>query len=85
MPEMDFLDIGGGFTMIHPEGNKNFDSTGPKIGKLIDEYFPDPKVQVIAEPGRYVCESAVYLASKIIGQKVMPNGKRHYYIDNGIY
>ena len=82
---MDFLDIGGGFTMINPDNTKNFDYTAPLIGKLIEDLFPDPKIQVIAEPGRYISESAMIYATRIIGQKVLPSGNRHYYVNGGIY
>ena len=37
MPEMDFLDLGGGFTLIHDEKIKNFPYVAPLIGKLLDE------------------------------------------------
>ena len=82
---MDFLDLGGGFTLIHAEKIKNFPYVAPLIGKLLDDLFPSRQVQVIAEPGRYVMESACYLLTRIIGQKVMGDGKRHYYINNGLY
>ena len=85
MPEMTFLDIGGGFTMIHEDKVKNFPFVAPLIGKLVDKLFPDPNILVIAEPGRYVVESTCYLLSRIIGQKTLGNGHRHYYINNGVY
>ena len=55
------------------------------IGKLLDEVFPEPNIQIIAEPGRYIVESIAFMASKIIGQKTLRNGDRHYYVNNGIY
>lgn len=82
---MDFLDIGGGFTLIFPDTGKNFDEVAPMIGNLLDEIFPEPNIRIIAEPGRYVVESVVYMASKIIGSKIMKSGDRHYYVNNGIY
>ena len=60
---MDFVDIGGGFTYIFPGTGKNFDEVGPKIGKLLDKVFPDPSIRIIAEPGRLISESSVYVAS----------------------
>lgn len=84
LKEMDFLDIGGGFTLICPGTGKNFDEVAPLIGKSLDKIFPEKHIRVIAEPGRYVCETVCYLASAIIGQKNI-NGNRHYYINNGIY
>lgn len=85
MQPMDLLDIGGGFTLILPHSSKNFDEVAPSINGLIEQLFPDPSVRVIAEPGRYICESVVYLASCIIGQKTLDSGNRHYYLNNGIY
>ena len=82
---MDFLDIGGGFTLICPGTGKNFEEVAPMIGKLLDEVFPEPNIQIIAEPGRYIVESIAFMASKIIGQKTLRNGDRHYYVNNGIY
>ena len=86
LKEMDFLDIGGGFTLLQPIGNgKNIDEVGSKINSLINELFPDTKVQVIAEPGRYISEAVQYLCSRIIGSKTMKDGHKHYYLNNGIY
>jgi len=65
---MDFLDIGGGFTLILPGSGKNFEEVAPLIQQLLDELFPEEEgVRIIAEPGRYICESVCYLASRIIG------------------
>ena len=72
LEEMNFLDVGGGFTCHHgyhggePDPAKNFEFVAPQISALIDELFPDPKVQVIARPGRFISESSVYLTSRII-------------------
>lgn len=63
LPKMKFLDIGGGFTCILPGTGKNFDEVAPTIGNLIDKHFPDPTIRVIGEPGRYICESSLYLAT----------------------
>jgi diaminopimelate decarboxylase len=64
---------------------KNFDEVAPKIGALVEKLFPDRSIRVIAEPGRYICESVCFLASRIIGKKVLGSGKHHYYVNNGIY
>ena len=86
LEEMDFLDIGGGFTMLDESNmQKNFTDVAPKIAQLIDELFPEPHIRIVGEPGRYIVESSVYLVSSIIGQKEKKNGEKHYYINNGIY
>ena len=84
LPKMDLVDIGGGFTYIFPGTGKNFDDVAQPIGKLIDELFPDPTIRIIAEPGRFISESSVYVASQVIGKKDLPDGKE-YFINNGIY
>ena len=81
---MDFIDIGGGFTLICPKTGKNFDEVAPLIGKCLDKVFPEKNIRFIAEPGRFICETVSYHASQIIGQKNI-NGNRHYYINSGIY
>lgn len=83
--KMDFLDIGGGFTLIHDEDEKNFHYVGPQVGKILDEVFPSLEVQIVAEPGRYVSESVSYLLSRIIGQKTFGNGNRQYYCNSSLY
>jgi len=85
LKEMDFLDIGGGFTLIYPGTGKNFDEVAPMISNLLDEIFPEPNIQIIAEPGRFIVESVAFMASRVIGQKTLKNGDRHYYVNNGIY
>jgi ornithine decarboxylase len=57
----------------------------PKIGQLLDKLFPDTSIRCIAEPGRYISESVVYLTSTIIGSKVLASGVHHYYLDSGVY
>ena len=69
LPPLELIDIGGGFTMVSPEQEKNFDFVAPLISEAIDKYFPEEDVTFIAEPGRYVSESAVYHAATIIGTK----------------
>lgn len=85
MPEMDLIDIGGGFTLTLPDSGKNFDEVAEHIGKTIDELFPDPKVRVIAEPGRYISEDVNHLVCQFIGKKITSNGNKHLYINNGTY
>lgn len=67
MDKMDFLDIGGGFTMVSSTSEKNFYMVAPMITKVLDKHFPDDSVQIIGEPGRFISESVSYLVSRIIG------------------
>ena len=90
LEEMNFLDIGGGFTCHHgyhggePNPAKNFEFVAPQISALIDQLFPDPSVQVIAEPGRLISESVAYLTSRINLVKTTSE-RRGYYLNSGIY
>jgi ornithine decarboxylase len=85
MKPLNLIDIGGGFTMVNPDQEKNFDFVAPLISSTLDQIFPERNIRIIAEPGRYISESAYYITSTIIGSKELPNGARHYYIDSGIY
>lgn len=83
--KMNLLDIGGGFTMINPDKGLNFNAVAAQIGNFLDEVFPEDSVRIIAEPGRYIGESALHLFSKVFSKKSMPDGHQHYYVNNGIY
>lgn len=53
--------------------------------KSINDCLADfEDVEVWAEPGRYICGSAVNVITSIIG-KQMREEKQWYYIDDGIY
>jgi ornithine decarboxylase len=67
MPEMDMLDIGGGFSMSSAIPDNNFDIVAPKIQNMLNEYFPgkNKKVRVIGEPGRYICQDSMSLCVKV--------------------
>ena len=72
MPPMNFVGIGGGWTYVkkgkHPE---NFDNVAPKLGKLIDKYFGDQNIRIVADAGRFLTESVTYVAIQITGQKTI--------------
>ncbi|XP_013140613.1 PREDICTED: ornithine decarboxylase 2-like [Papilio polytes] len=59
---MNIVDIGGGFLSDRTD---RVDQAAKLINKALDEYFPDKTVQVIAEPGRYVCDSSYTLYCSI--------------------
>jgi ornithine decarboxylase len=85
MEPMDLIDIGGGFTLVNPDKARNFDHVAPIIGAALDRLFPERNIRCIAEPGRYISESVVYLATTIIGAKTLASGSKHYYLDSGVY
>ena len=69
MPPLELVDIGGGFTMVNPLQEKNFDFVAPLISEAINKHFPENEIRFIAEPGRFVSESVVYHSATIIGTK----------------
>ncbi|XP_026747428.1 ornithine decarboxylase-like isoform X2 [Trichoplusia ni] len=82
--QMKILDIGGGF---YREESTKFDQVSQLITDTLAHLFPDPSVQVIAEPGRYLCEAAFTLYCNINKVKtVMRNDKplNMVYISDGI-
>ncbi|XP_072941942.1 ornithine decarboxylase 2-like [Epargyreus clarus] len=60
--KMHIVDIGGGF--LSDKMNR-IDQVSKFINMALEEYFPDPEVQVIAEPGRYICDSSTVLYCNI--------------------
>jgi len=85
------LDIGGGY----PGGRgTSIDKIAEIVNLALDNYFPDPDVQVIAEPGRFYVSSAYTLACNIHSiRKVIHTdpetgdavNHRMYYINDGVY
>lgn len=80
--KLNFVDIGGGFM-----GNdiNLLDNYAKFINQGIDQYFPDPSVTIISEPGRYFSESAFTLVAQVILKKFTSDGHVHYYINDSIY
>ena len=66
LKKMDFLDIGGGFSLASDQptsSEKKFDKVAVMIQSVLQEVFPEPHIRIIGEPGRYVSEGVAYLAS----------------------
>ncbi|MFC1478820.1 type III PLP-dependent enzyme [Candidatus Margulisiibacteriota bacterium] len=83
---LSLLDIGGGFPIKYlPQVNvPSINDIARKINHSLDKYFPDKRIKIIAEPGRYLSGEAVTLLSSVIGRATR-NGKRWYTMDDGIY
>jgi ornithine decarboxylase len=81
--ELKLLDIGGGFPAAYDASVPKFATLAKKINHEIDRLFPKT-IEILAEPGRFLVASAGTAVSKIIG-KANRNGKRSYYIDDGVY
>ncbi|OWF48665.1 ornithine decarboxylase-like [Mizuhopecten yessoensis] len=89
--DMKILDIGGGYRgrdVDHPTIEENAEV----INQCLDEYFPETDgVTIIAEPGRYLVETAVSAAASIIGRKFVYDNDRTslehvmYNVNNGVY
>ncbi|XP_048484082.1 ornithine decarboxylase 1 [Plutella xylostella] len=85
---MRLLDIGGGFP-----GHSGSDLTevAAIINAALQKHFPDPSVQVIAEPGRYFAAAAYTLAVMVHAKReIIPkesSGESHtmYFVNDGVY
>ncbi|OWR43515.1 Ornithine decarboxylase [Danaus plexippus plexippus] len=60
--KMKIVDIGGGFLS---DKTDRIDKVSKLVNNAIEELFPDPEVQVIAEPGRYLCDNSFTLYCNI--------------------
>jgi ornithine decarboxylase len=81
--DLKLLDIGGGFPA-------HYDATVPPFRKLakmitteLERLFPEP-IEILAEPGRFLVASAATAVAQIIGAAVR-DGKRCYYLNDGVY
>jgi ornithine decarboxylase len=81
--KMNLLDIGGGFPAPYDATVKPFRVLAGIINREINRLFPK-NIQILAEPGRFLCATAATAVSKIIG-KAVRDGKLCYYIDDGVY
>ena len=54
IPEMNILDIGGGFSMCARKEEYNFDKVAPRVQNYLDNIWPlkSSNIHVIGEPGR---------------------------------
>jgi ornithine decarboxylase len=77
------LDIGGGFPAPYNSAVPQFMALAKRINTELDRLFP-PDIEIIAEPGRFMVATAATAVARVIG-KAERNGKRCYYIDDGVY
>jgi ornithine decarboxylase len=77
------LDIGGGFPAPYDGDVKPFDHLADILNTEFDRLFPED-LEILAEPGRFVAATAATLVAGVIG-KAERDGKRCYYLDDGIY
>jgi len=81
--KMNLLDIGGGFPAPYDASVKPFRELARVVNRELERLFPK-EIQILAEPGRFLCATAATAVSKIIGRAVR-DGKLCYYIDDGVY
>lgn len=80
--QLRIMDIGGGFPIPEPKVRFNLQEMLNQINARLDEDFPG--VEIWAEPGRFICGTAVNLITSVIG--VMERGGQPwYFLDEGLY
>ena len=92
---MSLVDIGGGFPGTDKCYNQKKTTAFPKfremaqvINQSLTEYYPEKNLTIIGEPGRFYCESAFTLVTKIISKTLIQTKEEKtvmYYLNDGIY
>ena len=80
--QLRILDIGGGFPIPEPKVKFNLPEMLQQINARLDEDFAD--TEIWAEPGRYICGTAVNLVTSVIGVTER-GGQPWYFLDEGLY
>lgn len=80
--QLRIMDIGGGFPIPEPKVRFNLQEMLNQINARIDEDFPG--VEIWAEPGRFICGTAVNLITSVIGVTER-GGQPWYFLDEGLY
>ncbi len=82
--KMNLLDIGGGFPAPYDSSVKPFQQLAKTINAELERLFPDPKIEILAEPGRFMIATAGTSVVRING-KTVRDGKTCYYVNDGAY
>lgn len=80
--QLRIMDIGGGFPIPEPKVRFNLQEMLNQINARLDEVFPG--VEIWAEPGRFICGTAVNLITSVIGVTER-GGQPWYFLDEGLY
>ncbi len=80
--KLHIVDIGGGFPVPAPGVHFNLSTMLKQINARLTEDFAD--CDIWAEPGRYLCGTAMNLITSVIGVNER-NGQVWYFLDDGIY
>jgi len=86
--DLTVLDLGGGFP--GNAGCENlFDRCARVINKQLEESFPEDennnRLEVIAEPGRFMAASAFTLYTTVIAKRQTHDNQFMYYLNDGVY
>ena len=76
------LDIGGGFPIPELKVNFNLQEILGQVNARLEEDFAG--VEIWAEPGRFICGTAMNLITSVIGVNER-NGQTWYFLDDGLY
>jgi ornithine decarboxylase len=82
--KMNLVDIGGGFPAHYDRKVRPFKSLAAMVNPEIQRHFPGRRIEILAEPGRFMVATACTLVAKVIG-KAVRDGKVCYYINDGVY
>jgi ornithine decarboxylase len=80
---LKLLDIGGGFPVRYDRHVRPFRELARILNTELNRLFPR-RMEILAEPGRFMVGTAATLVAEVIG-KSERDGKRCYYINDGIY
>src|SRR5512147_2070787 len=80
---LKLLDIGGGFPVRYDRHVRPFRELARILTAELNRLFPK-SLEILAEPGRFMVGTAATLVAEVIG-KSERDGKRCYYINDGIY
>lgn len=80
--QLRIMDIGGGFPIPEPKVRFNLQEMLNQINARLDEDFPG--VEIWAEPGRFICGTAINLITSVIGVTER-GGQPWYFLDEGLY
>lgn len=80
---LKLLDIGGGFPARYDRLVRPFRELAKILSVELNRLFPK-SLEILAEPGRFMVGTTATLVAEVIG-KAERDGKRCYYINDGIY
>ncbi|MBP9738786.1 type III PLP-dependent enzyme [Candidatus Saccharibacteria bacterium] len=81
--DVRFLDIGGGFPGQYSDQTMSLDILAATINTALDKFIPQ-KVELYAEPGRYIVADAAVMVTTVIG-KASRSGQDWLYLDVGVF